>query len=144
MTTSAPAYPQMEQEPTQEVTYPAPAPAKIDIEVGERNASRNLFVRIRRTNNTNTGNTKNPVLTIVYILLLVYGGISILFSLILGIIGFGLAYYAWYEYKNYGDPKISIVGGLFSFLFSTLSYLLPVAIVVLLRLNVISTGVISF
>ena len=142
MTTSAPAHPKLEQEPTQEVTYPPPAPAKIDIEVGERNVSRNL--PIRRTNKTNTGNSKNTGLTIVYILLLVYGAISILFSLILGFIGFGLAYYAWYEYKNYGNPKNSIVSGVISFLFSTLSYLVPVALIILLRLNVISTSVLSF
>ena len=141
MTTSAPAHPKLEQEPTQEVTYPPPAPARIDIEVGERNVSRNL--PIRRTNKTNTGNTKNPGLTIVYILLLVYGGISVLFSLILGIIGFGLAYYAWYEYKNYGNLKNSIVSGLFSFLFSTLSYVVPVTLFILFRLDVISKSLIS-
>ena len=141
MTSLPPAYPTLEQEPNQEATNPPPpthAPAKLDIEVGGRSVPRNA--PIRRTNNTNSDDTKRSVLRIVYVLVFVYAVISIFFSFIFGIIGFGFAYYAWYEFKSYGNPTNSIIGASVSFIFSSLSYLVPVVIFILLSQNVISVN----
>ena len=91
---------------------------------------------IRRTNNNSGNSTRAPV--VIYILLLVYAGISIFFSLIFGFIGLCLAWYALYQFNNVGGSK-AIVTGIVSFLFSTLSYLTPVILVVLLSQGVITT-----
>ena len=131
MTTSAPAYPKLQQEPKQEATNPPTyVPVKLDIEVG--------------TNNTNSDDTKATVLGIVYILVLTYASISIFFSIIFGIIGFGFAYYAWLMHANNGSPKISIISAVISFLLSTLSYLTPVVLIILLTQNIISVRSLSF
>ena len=114
MTTLPPAYPTLEQEPNQEATNPAHLD-KLEME----------------TNNTYSNDTKRTVLGIVYVLLMVYAGISIFFSIIFGIIGLCFAFYAWYEYRKYGNPKNYIISAVVSFLFSTVSYLTTVVIVLL-------------
>ena len=120
MTTSTPAYPALEQEPKQEATPPPTYVSNLrDIEVGTNNEVRKVAIRI------------------IYILVMIYAVISIFFSILFGLIGSGLAYFAWYEYKNNGNSNTSIISAVVSFLFSTLSYILPVVIIVLLTQNII-------
>ena len=80
--------------------------------------------------------TQNGGLRCLYILLMLYGIISIFFSLLLGIIAFALAYYAWYEHKD-GNPRNGLVMAAISFVFSTLSIVVPVIFFVLMSLRII-------
>ena len=92
--------------------------------------------RTTRAISTNPSEAKDIGIRYAYIFLMTYGAISIFFSLIFGIIGFALAYYAWHEHKN-GERNNGLVMAVISFAFSTLSYLVPVIVIVLFVLRVI-------
>lgn len=89
------------------------------------------FLPIRTPNSD-----KDAMIRCAYVLLMVYGGVSIFFSLIFGIIAFALAYYAWHEHKG-GNQRNGLVMGVISFSFATLSYLVPVVLIILLTQRVI-------
>ena len=91
--------------------------------------------RTMRTISINPSRAKEMDFRCAYITLMTYGAISIFFS-IMGIIGFGLAYCAWDDHKN-GDPRNGFVMAVVSFIFSTLSYFVPVILIVLMTEGVI-------
>ena len=135
MTASAPAYPNMGQGP-----YQQPPPFnKQDIEMGSKPVATQVYPVL-----TTNVRSKSPALGCVYIALMIYASISIFFSLIFGIIGISLASYAWYCYKHYDNPVASVVNAVLSFIFSTVSYLVPVIFYLLWSQGVITTAIISY